>query len=706
MVSFWPGDFRFLCLSCCALPYLYMIPRETIDQIIETAQIDEIVGDFVTLKKRGANMLGLCPFHDEKTPSFTVSPAKGIYKCFGCGEGGNSLNFIMAHEHYSYPEALRYLAKRYSIDVPEVEMTPEMEAEQSERESQYVVMAYAENYFADQLWESDSGKAIGLSYFKERGFTEEVIRKFRLGYSPEAWETFTKSALENGYKKEFLVKTGLSKDKNDKLYDGYRGRVIFPIHNLSGRPIGFGGRTLKTDKKIPKYINTPECEIYNKRKVLYGLYFAKKSIVSEDTCLLVEGYTDVISMHQAGIENVVASSGTSLTLDQIRLISRYTQNITILFDGDKAGIKASFRGIDLILEQGLNVRVVMFPDGEDPDSFVRSHSSVEATDFIASNAKDFIVFKTDLLYAETAGDPIKKAALVHEIVDSIALIPDEIKRSLYIRECSNLVEIPEKALLSELNKARRKLLNKKDRRDSNNQAPPSAPEPQPGQRPSDGPPPPFPGDGPPPDLPPDFGSLEEESSKEQNDCTFQERDLVRLLLQYCHHTFKLEQPSEDPKAKPEVVELTVIDFILGELEHDKIKLENTLFQKVVDELDTLYEERDDLNAEKYFLNHMDPDISKACVDLMSSKYELHDWESKGIFVDLEDKKIKKAVLGSVYAYKAKMVGRMIEENDKALKEAFVEQKEFSEIEELIKVKVRLGDIKSELAKPTGRVILR
>ncbi len=684
-----------------------MIPRETVDQIIETAQIEEVVGEFVNLKKKGANLWGLCPFHNEKTPSFSVAPAKGIYKCFGCGEGGNSVNFIMAHEAMSYPEALRYLAKRYNIEVEEEEMTPEMEAAVSERESQYVVMAYAESYFVEQLWESEAGKAIGLSYFKERGFDEATIRKFGLGYSPESWEAFTKTALENGYKKEFLVKTGLSKDKNDRLYDGYRGRVIFPIHNLSGRPIGFGGRTLKTDKKVPKYINTPECEIYNKRKVLYGLYFAKKSIVAEDACMLVEGYTDVISMHQAGFENVVASSGTSLTLDQIRLISRYTQNITILYDGDTAGIKASFRGIDLILEQGLNVRVVMFPDGEDPDSFVRSHTREEASDFIASNAKDFIVFKTDLLYAETAGDPIKKAALVHDIVDTIALIPDEIKRSLYIRECSDLMQIPEKALLSELNKARRKLLKKRE-----NKAP------------VEGPPPPafdagFPSgdavpalpDGVSPDeLPPDFFDPDRAVGEDPNDCSHQERDMVRLLLQYCHKTFKLEQPSEDPKGKPEKVEVMVIDFILGELEHDNIQLENPIYQRIVEELDELdkkhSDEEKEFNAEAAFLNHSDQEVCKACVDLLSSKYELHDWERKGIFVDPEDRKIKKAVMGSVYSYKAKKVGQMIATNERELKAAFTDEKEFSEIEKLLETKVQLNNIKKELAKPGGRVILR
>jgi DNA primase len=386
-----------------------LIPKDTIQTIIETARIEEVVGEFVHLRKRGVNYVGLCPFHNEKTPSFTVSPAKGIYKCFGCGKAGNSVNFIMEHEHYTYPEALKFLAKKYNIEVEEEEQTPEQIQQLNERESLYAVTEFARKFFTEQLLNTDEGKSIGLSYFKERDFTDKTIDEFQLGYSPDRWDAFTKAAKENGYEKQFLVKTGLTIDKDGKHFDRFRARVIFPIHNLTGRVIGFGGRILKKDDKKAKYVNSPESEIYNKSKVLYGIYFAKNEIIKKDNCFLVEGYTDVISLFQAGIKNVVASSGTSLTTGQIRLIKRYTPNITILYDGDAAGLKASFRGIDMILEQGMNVKVVLFPEGEDPDSYARTHRSVEVEDYITSQAKDFIRFKTSVLLEETQNDPVKKA---------------------------------------------------------------------------------------------------------------------------------------------------------------------------------------------------------------------------------------------------------------------------------------------------------
>ena len=428
-----------------------MIPKETVSQIIETARVDEVVGEYVSLKKRGANLLGLCPFHNEKTPSFTVSPAKGIYKCFGCGKAGSSVNFIMEHEHYTYPEALKYLARKYNIEIEEEELSAEQIQEANEKESLYIVTQFAASYFEEQLWKSENGRAIGLSYFKERGFHETTIEKFKLGFSPDEWEAFTKAALEKGYKLDFLEKTGLSIVKGEKQFDRFKGRVMFPIQNISGRVIGFGGRTLSADKKTAKYLNSPESEIYHKSKVLYGLNFAKKSIVENDNCYLVEGYTDVISFHQNEVENVVSSSGTSLTAEQIKLIKRYSSNITILFDGDAAGIKAAFRGIDMILEEGMNVKVIAFPEGEDPDSYAKSHSSEELKKFLKNNAVDFIRFKTTLLLEETTNDPIKRAGLIKEIVQSIALIPEPISRSVYLQECSKLLEIDEQSLLSELN---------------------------------------------------------------------------------------------------------------------------------------------------------------------------------------------------------------------------------------------------------------
>lgn len=445
-----------------------MIPKETISAIFEASRIDEVVGEFVSLKKRGANMLGLCPFHNEKTPSFNVSPVKGIYKCFGCGKAGNSVNFIMEHEQMNYPEALRWLAKKYNIPIEEEEQTPEQVQANNERESLYVVCSFAQKNFTETLWETDEGKSVGLSYYHQRGFTDDTIHKFQLGYSLDKWRGFSDAAIAAGHKLDYLVKAGLTISKEapestaggppeqERFFDRFSARVIFPVHNVSGRVIAFGGRTLKTDKKIAKYINSPETDIYHKSKVLYGLYFSKKRIVEEDNCYLVEGYTDVISLHQAGIENVVASSGTSLTVDQIRLIRRYTPNITILYDGDSAGIKASFRGIDLVLEEGMNVRVLLFPDGEDPDSFSKKISSTELKAFIKENSKDFLAFKAQLLNSEAAHDPIKKAGLIKEMVESISLIPEPIYRSVYIKECSRIMDVDEQALLSELNKLRRK----------------------------------------------------------------------------------------------------------------------------------------------------------------------------------------------------------------------------------------------------------
>src|ERR1700748_300942 len=432
-----------------------MITKSTIDRIMEATDIVEVIGEFVQLKKRGANYVGLSPFANERTPSFTVSPAKGIFKDFSSGKGGSAVTFLMEHEKFTYPEALKWLAKKYGIEVEETVETAENKEAENHRESLMIVSAYAAKFFHESLLESDEGKNIGLSYFKERGFSNETIKKFELGYSPDQWEAFTGQALKDSYQEEFLVESGLSvKRDNGTLYDRYRGRVMFPIHGFTGRVIAFGGRTLKTDKNVPKYVNSPESEIYQKSNVLYGLFFAKKAIRDEDNCYLVEGYADVLSVHQAGIENVVASSGTSLTVEQIRLISRFTKNITILYDGDAAGIKASLRGLDMILEEGLNVKVVLFPDGHDPDSYVRSVGTNAFKKHIEDNKKDFILYKTDLLLTDAGTDPIKRAEIIREIVESLAKITDSIKASVFIKECSYQLQIDERALLSELNKMR------------------------------------------------------------------------------------------------------------------------------------------------------------------------------------------------------------------------------------------------------------
>ena len=433
-----------------------MISKTTIDAVFETARVEEVIGDFVQLKKSGSNFKGLSPFSDERTPSFMVSPVKQIWKDFSSGKGGNAVAFLMEHEHFTYPEAIKYLAKKYNIEVEETEQTDEQKEQANERESMYVVSEFARDYFHKTLLNSEQGKAIGLSYFKERGFTEETIEKFQLGYSPDVWDAFTSEAIRKGYKLEFLEKTGLTIVKEEKQFDRFKGRVMFPIHSLSGRVLGFGGRILTNEKKAAKYLNSPESEIYHKSKVLYGIYYAKQAIAKEDNCYLVEGYTDVIQLHQLGVENVVSSSGTALTPEQIRLINRLTPNITVLFDGDAAGQRASLRGIDLILEQGMNVKVCSFPEGEDPDSFSKSHTLTEVEDFLKENAKDFIQYKASLLVKEAQGDPIKKAGLVRDMVESIAKIPDVIKREIYVQECARIMDIKEDVLFNTLAQIRNK----------------------------------------------------------------------------------------------------------------------------------------------------------------------------------------------------------------------------------------------------------
>lgn len=439
-----------------------MITDEVKQQVLDAVRIEEVVGDFVTLKRRGTNLIGLCPFHNEKTPSFIVSPAKGIYKCFGCGKGGDAVSFLMEHDQLTYPEALKALARKYGITIAEAPRSAEQIQQMNHRESLMQLSAFAENYFKEQLWKTEEGQRIGLPYFRERGFSDATIEAFSLGYSPQGWDALTQAAVKQAYSKDLLVEVGLSLENDQKkLYDRFRGRVMFPIHNLSGRVIAFGGRVLLTEKTKAKYVNSPESVIYNKSQVLYGIYQAKREIIAKDMAYLVEGYTDVISLHQAGITNVVASSGTSLTQDQIKLVSRFTRNITILYDGDAAGIKASFRGINMLLEHNLNVRVVLFPDGHDPDSFSRTHSIDEITAYLSEQAVDFIRFKTQLLLKEIGDDPIKRAALIEDIVESIALIPDEIYRAVYIQECSRILHIEEADLVSRLNKVLRQRYKQK-----------------------------------------------------------------------------------------------------------------------------------------------------------------------------------------------------------------------------------------------------
>ncbi len=650
-----------------------MIPKETIQTIIETARVEEVVGEFVHLRKRGVNYIGLCPFHNEKTPSFVVSPVKGIYKCFGCGKAGNSVNFVMEHEHYTYPEALKFLAKKYNIEIEEEEQTPEQIKQLNERESLFAVTGFAAKFFAEQLLNTEEGKAIGLSYFKERDFTEKTIEDFQLGYSPDRWDAFTKAAKENGYQAEFLIKSGLTINKDGKHFDRFRARVIFPIHNLTGRVVGFGGRILKKDEKKAKYVNSPESDIYNKSKVLYGIYFAKNEIIKKDNCFLVEGYTDVISLHQAGIKNVVSSSGTSLTTDQIRLIKRYTPNITILYDGDAAGLKASFRGIDMILEQGMNVKVVLFPEGEDPDSFARSHRTAEVEEYISKKAKDFIRFKTSVLLEETQNDPIKKAGLIKEIVRTISIIPDGITRSLYVKECSSLLDMAEQTLMNELNKRLREKYKNKNRFS------PSKPE------------------------TPEIQEYQKEKQIELDvfETEYQERDIVRILLNYGQQEIIFE--GKDENGYPLEIPVEVAKFIINDIRRDSLEFNDPVFKKIFQEYITFIE-RDEIPDENHFKNHEDSEISTLSVNLLLSPYELSEnWEKLArIDVVTESQKLKKAVVNSVLSFKAKMIEKRIFENQQKLKEAGSEE----DIMLLLKEQQSLKRISRIINKELGRVVTK
>lgn len=659
-----------------------MIPKETVDLIIDSSRIDEVVGEFVSLKKRGASMIGLCPFHNEKTPSFNVSPSRGIYKCFGCGKGGNSVNFVMEHEHLSYPEALRWLAKKYNIEIVEEQKTDEQQIRDNERESLFLVSTFAQKHYTKNLHETEEGKAIGLSYFRERGFRPGIIEKFQLGYSPEAWRDLTDAAIAAGYKLEYLVKAGLTvqnEENKEKYFDRFHGRVIFPIHNASGRVIGFGGRTLKTDKKVAKYINSPETEIYHKSNVLYGLYFAKKQIIQDDVCYLVEGYTDVTSMHQAGIENVVASSGTSLTVEQIRLIRRYTSNITILYDGDPAGIKASFRGIDLILEEGMNVRVLLFPDNDDPDSYSKKVSNEAFKQFIKENTKDFIAFKTELLSADTKNDPIKKSALIHDIVGSISLIPDAITRSVYVKDCSRILAIEEQTLLNELNKQRRKNYDKK--RDEVNKTRPAAEQSK--------------------DFIPDLVTkAAEQPIVQQNTRTeYQEREIVRLLLNYGTQPIPMHGLDEDGNMTE--IEGTVADLILLDIEHEQFPFENETYRKIIEEYHRHHIDGIAVDF-NYFVNHSDKAIAEIAVDFMTTPYLLSNWERHFIYVTEESKILQRAARSSIDALQLRRLEVMIADVQKELQEAKSPEDELI----LLQKQISLTEAKREFSKKLGRVVLK
>lgn len=646
-----------------------MIPQDTVQQIIEAARIEEVVGEFVHLKKRGVNLLGVCPFHNEKTPSFTVSPAKGIYKCFGCGAAGSSVKFIMEHEQKTYPEALRYIANKYNIEIQEEEQSPEQVAKYTQREALLQVNEFASKYFAQQLHESEKGKAIGLSYLVERGISSQMIKKFQLGYNPDKWDAFTAYALRNAQDLDLLHKTGLSVVKEDgKKFDRFRGRIMFPIHNLTGQVIGFGGRTLSSDKKQAKYLNSPESDLYHKSKVLYGISFARQEMVRKDNCFLVEGYTDVISLFDAGVENVVASSGTALTVDQIKLIKRFTPNITVLFDGDFAGLKAGLRGIDMILSEGMNVKVVLFPDGEDPDSFARSHRSTEVQEYIVNEAQDFISFKTNLLSKEAEKDPIKRAELIKDIVQTISLIPDPITRQVYVKECATLLDMPEQTLLNELNKILRKAFTQAYKTDR----PEAAIATVPAQKPQN------------------------ETDQLRSKLSYQEENLARLLLEFGDKNFRYKNKHD------EETELNVAAVIIDQLEMDQLSFENPIYKNIYEEF-IVFLEKDSFKTSAYWVNHSQEDVASFSVKVMSQPYELSpNWkEQKQINVKLEEDHLKMSVLNSILSYKLSILERSI----KKLREELKTANENNMMEILSRISKKENQ-KGALSKELGRTILR
>jgi len=650
-----------------------MITRETIDNIISAVRIEEVIGDFISLRRRGVNIIGLCPFHNEKTPSFTVSPVKGIYKCFGCGKAGNAVGFIMEHEHLTYPEALRYLAKKYHIEIEEEAQTPEQIQETSEKESQFNLNEFARKYFSSVLFDTEEGKAVGLAYFRERDIREDIIRKFQLGFSPDQWNAFSEHAIIEGYKKEMLLKTGLSLEKDGKLYDRFHSRVIFPIHSASGRTIGFGGRILTSDKNRPKYVNSPESEIYNKSKTLYGVYFARNAIAQKDNCYLVEGYTDVISLHQAGIENVVASSGTSLTTDQVRMIQRYTSNITILYDGDPAGIKASFRGIDMVLEQGMNVKIVLFPDNEDPDSYARKHHPAETEKFISGNAVNFISFKTRLLLDETRNDPVKKAGLIKDIVGSISLIPDAITRTLYIRECADMMMVPEQILVNELNKIRRNRLNKELQ----------------GQGGAD--------DIPSPEV---IAITQPELEADTSSAETQEKEIMRLLLLYGTEIVHVDQP--DVNNDMVKVPVIVADYMVHDIRRDELEFENKVYAAMFEEYRAGLD-MDQVPERSFFLGHEEKEIAYAAVDLVFTPYELsHNWLKHNVMIDMEEDGLIVRLDYALLSFKARKIDRILEDLHKKLRSN-------DSAEDVKLIQLRWKDLKAksiQIHRKLNRIVIR
>jgi len=695
-----------------------MIDQPTIDRILDAAQIYDVVSDFVTLRKRGVNYVGLCPFHDDKTPSFYVSPAKGLCKCFACGKGGNAVHFIMEHEQMSYPEALKYLAKKYGIEIKERELSNEEKLAQSERESLFIVNQFARDYFQNILRNHVDGRSIGMAYFRNRGFRDDIIEKFQLGYCTESHDAMAQEAIKKGYKKEFLIKTGLCYETDDhRLRDRFWGRVIFPVHTLSGKVVAFGGRVLASATKgvKVKYVNSPESEIYHKSNELYGIYFAKQAIVKQDRCFLVEGYTDVISMHQSGIENVVASSGTALTPGQIRLIHRFTNNMTVLYDGDAAGIKASIRGIDMLLEEGMNIKVCLLPDGDDPDSFARKHNSTEFRQFIQEHETDFIRFKTNLLLEDAGKDPIKRAELIGNLVQSISVIPEAIVRDVYIKECAQLLRVEDKLLVSEVAKRREMQAEKRaeqterERRAAarNNTEATAAQVPY-----TEGDAALATADGTslPPDMaaeyagspiPPEdnYVSFIPQEGKEGQEFYKYERLILQMIVRY-GEKIMCNATNEEGQEVP----VSVIEYVINDLKQDELSFHNPLHRQILTEAATHIHDAG-FTAERYFLAHPETTISKLSVELISNRYQLSKYHSKSQKIVTDEERLYELVPALMINFKYAIVSEELKHMMSALQDPAVANDE-EKCNAIMKRYCEMREVQSIMAKRLGdRVVL-
>lgn len=691
-----------------------MIDQATIDRIIDAAQITDVVSDFVTLRKRGVNYVGLCPFHDDKTPSFYVSPAKGLCKCFSCGKGGNPVHFIMEHEQMSYPEALKFLAKKYGIEIKERELSSEEKIVQSERESLFIVNNFARDYFQNILRNHVDGRSIGMAYFRNRGFRDDIIEKFQLGYCTESHDALAQEAMQKGYKKDFLVKTGLCYETDDhRLRDRFWGRVIFPVHTLSGKVVAFGGRVLATATKgiKVKYVNSPESEIYHKSNELYGIYFAKQAIVKQDRCFLVEGYTDVISMHQSGIENVVASSGTALTPGQIRLIHRFTNNMTVLYDGDAAGIKASIRGIDMLLEEGMNIKVCLLPDGDDPDSFARKHNTTEFQEFIQKNETDFIRFKTNLLLEDAGKDPIKRAELIGNLVQSISIIPEAIIRDVYIKECAQLLRVEDKLLVNEVAKRRETQAEKQAERTERDRRSAAASAANAAAGVGDNVRAPYPedalfaeqADNAGPNFPPELNTpqpMEEyvsfipQEGKEGQEFYKYERLILQMVVRYGEKVM-CNIADEEGKETP----ITVTEYIINDLKQDELAFHNPLHRQILSEAaERLHNEG--FTAERYFLGHPDATISRLSVELISNRYQLSKYHSKSQKIVTDEDRLFELVPMLMINFKYAIISEELKHIMFALQDPAIVNDE-TQCNNIMKRYKDLSEVKSIMAKRLG-----